>query len=74
MRRKPYTEIGIRRMRCARCGAKAQYQWQICADRRQYRPLCAACDVALNELVMRWVWGDAREDDLRRYREEKLAA
>jgi hypothetical protein len=74
VRRKPYTEIGIRRMPCARCGAKASFQWQICADGRQFRPLCAPCDVELNEMVMRWVWGDTREDDLRRYREEKLAA
>jgi len=29
--------------------------------------------VELNEMVVRWVWGDAREDDLRRYRERVLA-
>lgn len=74
MRRKPYTEIGIRRIPCVRCKAKARFQWQICADGRQFRPLCVSCDVELNEMVMRWVWGDTREDDLRRYREEKLAA
>lgn len=74
MRRKPYTEIGIRRMPCVRCGGKGRFQWQICSDGNQYRVLCAPCDVALNEMVMRWVWGDTREDDLRRYRDEKLAA
>jgi hypothetical protein len=74
MRRTPYTDIGIRRVPCVRCGDKARFQWQICADQRQFRALCAQCDVELNELVMRWVWGNKREDDLRKYREEKLAA
>jgi hypothetical protein len=74
MRRKPYTEIGIRRLPCVRCGSKARFQWQICADGNIWRPLCGECDVALNAMVMRWVWGDTREDDIRRYREEKLAA
>jgi hypothetical protein len=72
MRRKPYTWRGIRRKPCVRCGAPARYQWQICADGRQFRPLCAECDVAMNELVMRWVWGDTREDDIKRYREMVL--
>lgn len=73
MRRKPYTEAGIRRRPCTRCGRPAHAQWQICADDRVYRTLCASCDVELNEMVVRWVWGDAREDDLRRYRERVLA-
>lgn len=70
-RKEPYTQTGIRRMPCVRCRAPAQTQWQICADGRLHRPICNDCDVALNELVMRWVWGDAREDDLRRYREQR---
>lgn len=69
MRRKPYTAIGIRRKKCVRCGRRARFQWQICADNNIYRPLCAKCDVELNEMVMRWVWGDTREEDLQRYRE-----
>jgi hypothetical protein len=73
MRRKPYTEIGIRRVPCTRCRLPGRFQWQICADGRAYRTLCARCDVELNELVMRWVWGDAREGDLQRYRERVLA-
>lgn len=72
MRRKPYTAIGIRRKSCSRCGQPASTQWQICADGRIYRPLCAECDVALNELVMRWVWNDMREEALRKYREKVL--
>jgi hypothetical protein len=35
--------------------------------------MCAECDVALNELVMRWVWNDMREEALQRYRAKVLA-
>jgi hypothetical protein len=34
------------------------------------RVLCADCDVALNEMVMRWAFGGAREADLAAYREK----
>lgn len=54
-RRQPYTTIGIQRLTCIRCGAQAVHQWQICADGNNYRPLCLACDVALNRLVLEWV-------------------
>lgn len=68
MRRKPYSDRGISRVPCARCGEPSRFQWQICADDRQYRGICEACDVALNETVMRFVWGNAREADLDAYR------
>lgn len=58
MRTKPYTVIGIRRLPCFRCGAKAEHQWQVCADGNVWRPLCRPCDVALNRLVLTWM-GDA---------------
>lgn len=54
-RRKPYTSRGIERLPCFRCGGKGYHQWQICSDRRLFRPLCTACDVALNALVLRWM-------------------
>jgi hypothetical protein len=54
-RRKPYTDIGIRRLPCVRCGAKAKAQWQICSDGNVYRPLCANCDILLNTLVLEFV-------------------
>lgn len=54
-RKEPYTEAGIRRLKCIRCGAQAGFQWQICADGNNHRPLCAACDVALNRMVLRWM-------------------
>lgn len=70
-RTKPYTDIGIRRMPCSRsCGRKSRCQWQICADKRLFRTLCAECDVELNAMVMRWVWGDTREADIQAYRDK----
>lgn len=53
-RRKPYTDAGIRRLPCIRCGKKAHATWQVCADGGMHRPLCESCDVALNELVLKW--------------------
>lgn len=54
-RRKPYTEIGVRRLGCIRCGWLAECQWNICADGNNYRPLCTNCDVALNRMVLAWM-------------------
>lgn len=70
-RRQPYTPAGLRRVPCVRCGAPSGAQWQICADKRLFRPICNACDILMNEMVMRWIWGDSREDDLQRYRIER---
>lgn len=55
IRRKPYTNIGIARVPCCRCGAPSFHQWQICADNNQWRGLCIPCDVALNKLVLRFM-------------------
>lgn len=54
-RKTPYTDRGVRRLPCTRCGKPALTQWQICADGNQYRPLCLACDHRLNAMVMKWV-------------------
>jgi hypothetical protein len=51
-RRNPYTEAGVRRLPCARCGDPAECQWAICADGNLWRPLCPKCDIALNALVL----------------------
>jgi hypothetical protein len=73
-RREPYTELGIRRLRCIRCGAPAAFQWQICSDGNNHRPVCASCDVDLNEIVLRW-FGHPRADELlNAYVAEKLRA
>ena len=54
-RKTPYTEIGIKRIPCFRCGKPAAFQWQVCADNRLYRPICADCDIELNRLVLEWM-------------------
>lgn len=74
MRREPYTFVGIKRIACARCGQKPSLaSWNICADnvgdKPQYRALCAECDIGLNEVAMRYVFGKTREADLRTYAE-----
>ena len=54
-RKTPYTAIGIRRLKCFRCGEQASVQWQVCADNNVFRPLCSKCDVELNRLVLEWM-------------------
>ncbi len=74
-RRRPYTAVGIRQVRCAKagCNKPSVSQWQVCADGNVYRGLCAKHDVALNRVVMRWFFGKTREANLKRYALEKLA-
>jgi hypothetical protein len=73
-RTKPYTAIGIGRCKCIRCGAKAAYQWQICADGLIFRPLCPACDLELNRMVLEWAnipeWREKLAAYAERVREE----
>jgi hypothetical protein len=54
-RRKPYTQTGIRRLPCFRCGAPASQQWNICSDGNLYRPICLECDIQLNALVLHFM-------------------
>lgn len=70
MRRAPYTQIGIKRLCCVRCGAKpAVHQWQICADGNVFRPICAACDISLNRLVLEWMGFTDVEAKMKAYTE-----
>jgi len=72
-RRDPYTEMGIRRVPCFRCGEPAGQQWMICANGNRWVPLCNACDVKLNRLVLKFMgFPDVRER-MAAYR-NKLAA
>ena len=54
-RKYPYTVVGIARLQCIRCQAKAVHQWQICSEGNNWRPLCLPCDIALNALVLEWI-------------------
>ena len=51
-RRKPYTAIGIRRLKCVRCGQRAEHQWDCCANGNRKVPVCLDCDVRLNAVVL----------------------
>ena len=68
-RKKPYTEAGIRRMPCFRCGASATQQWSICADDNLYRPICNECDILLNKLVLWFMRDPDWETKLAKYQE-----
>lgn len=70
-RRRPYTVRGIRRLPCFRCGEPAEHQWQVCADGSLYRPLCIACDIALNELVLRWMGFPNWQEMIERYKKQE---
>ena len=52
MRRKPYTETGIKRVPCFRCEKQSARQWQICSLKNEYKGLCRDCDVKLNKIVL----------------------
>ena len=52
MRRKPYTDIGIKRVPCFRCGRPSSRQWQICSLNNEYKGLCRGHDIELNRLVL----------------------
>lgn len=53
-RKKPYTEIGISRVPCVRCGAPSHHQWQLCANDNRWMGLCLAHDLELNRMVLEW--------------------
>jgi hypothetical protein len=53
-RRQPYTEIGIGRVACARCGKPSRYQWNCCATGNRWMAICEACDIDLNRVVLRF--------------------
>lgn len=72
MRRKPYTERGISRVPCARCSKPSRFQWQVCADNRQYRTVCEDCDVELNKRVLRFFFKDEATERIKAYRDKVL--
>lgn len=51
-RKKPYTEVGIKRVPCFSCGKPSTQQWQICSLSNEYKGLCTRCDIDLNRLVL----------------------
>ena len=72
MRKKPYTQRGIKRLCCVRCFGPAVHQWQVCADNNTYRPICAECDVELNKLVLQWMGDTLWDEKIATYRKHLL--
>ena len=69
MRKKPYTEIGVKRFKCFRkgCNNKASRQWQICSDKNTYRPICIPCDIEINRIVLEFIGFVNRKEMLEEY-------
>lgn len=72
-RREPYTDIGIRRVPCARCGKPSAHQWQVCANGRRYLGVCAACDIGLNAVALEYMRVPGADELLAAYIEAKAA-
>ena len=72
MRLKPYTTIGIKRKKCFRCGKQAVFQWTICSDHNQYRPICLECDIELNGMVLKWAGFPDWEERLEIYKKKVI--
>ena len=70
-RKKPYTQIGIRRLSCQRCGKPAIHQWQICSNDNRYLPICSNCDVALNRLALKFMRIENVEELMANYSPEE---
>lgn len=52
---KPYTQIGISRVPCSKCGAPSFHQWQVCANGRRFLGVCQPCDIDLNRLSLEFM-------------------
>lgn len=72
-RRKPYTQTGIRRLPCVKCGKPSEHTWQACADNNLYRPICLVCDVELNYMVLRWMGDPDAESKVNKYEDKVFA-
>lgn len=70
-RKTPYTESGIKRLSCVRCGEPARFQWSACADGNLWRPICGPCDVSLNLLALLFLADPDTEAKVRAYAESK---
>jgi hypothetical protein len=67
-RKKPYTQIGIRRLKCQRCGGKPEHQWNCCANDNRWVPVCRRCDIELNRLALDFFKIKGRKSLMKAYR------
>jgi hypothetical protein len=64
-RRKPYSERGISRVPCVKCGKPSKYQWQVCVD-GSWRGVCEKHDRELNRIGLVWAFGRKKADEMMR--------
>jgi hypothetical protein len=59
MRRKPYTQIGIRRLKCcvSGCENRGEFQWQCCAH-----------DIGMNQMALEYIGHPRTEALVEEYR------
>ena len=72
MRRKPYTERGIRRVPCVRCGKPSRRQWSVCSLGVQYMGICVDCDIQLNRLTLKFMKMSDIESIIRSYKRKMM--
>jgi len=66
-RKKPYTAIGIKRVKCV-CGKPALHQWNCCAINNRWVAICLDCDIAMNEMVLAFFRVPNRQSLITEYR------
>lgn len=62
-RRTPYTERGISRVPCVKCGKPSVHQWRICST-DAWTAVCRPCDEAINAQIAAWAFGEVEANRL----------
>lgn len=57
LRAREYTDRGLARCKCLRCGKPATDQWSACAVGNKWMPLCTDCDIGLNRVALEYIMG-----------------
>ena len=70
-RKKPYTNKGIHRVYCCRCGKLSSQQWQVCSLDNRWFGICNECYILLNEMVLDFMRIQGRKELKRKYRGSK---
>jgi hypothetical protein len=68
---KPYTQRGIKRVPCIKCGQPSKYQWGICSNQNRNLPVCTDCDIELNKIFLDFANFPNKEELLHAYEKSK---
>lgn len=63
---------------CCHCGAAASETWwpglcSLASEQKEWMPVCAVCDVEINEIVVRFLYGNEKDHLLAAYRTKRLS-